>query len=626
LCQRGRITKVLAQVCPRARTITIPLRTTLAVATAALGIGGALAAPAGAATGASYLTDIGGTRYFVADDGTHGAELFRSVGAAPATLVKDIAPGSASSQAQDFVTDGSALYFEANDGSAAGWQLFASDGTGAGTIPLTTLITPYNPFGRVVLGAFDGHVYFTKYDPAQGGNELWSSDGTVAETAFLKDVRPGASGSNIEHPTVAGHHMFFQATDGTHGEELWVTDGTAAGTHITKDLAPGSDSFAADGFTAIGDDVYFDGTDGVYVSDGTTAGTHRVAAFSDSHPKGFVAFGGRVWFTADTAGGDGLYKTDGTAAGTSLVKTINPAKGAGAVNDLVVDDLVVDGSTLFFQADGGTGHGIELWSSDGTAAGTHELKDINPNGNSMPALGTVFGNDIYFVADDGGTSGYELWVSDGTAAGTHLVVDLRPGSAGSFPGLPDSDGSTLWFTATPDDTYVPRSYISDGTAAGTRLQAFAGEDDGAGGGTPGDGGGNDGGGDNSAASNAGGGAGATQNQAAAPVAPAAQVGPTPVVAQSAPVRRAVAAKLSLRVGRAAKRYKVSGRLTVPKGSSCHGTVTVTFRRGTRTVAAVRTRLRKDCTYAVTLSKATTKRLGFRRGKLTAAARFAATRH
>src|SRR3954463_10106125 len=38
--------------------------------------------------------------------------------------------------------------------------------------------------------------------------------------------------------------------------------------------------------------------------------------------------------------------------------------------------------------------------------------------------------DAYFTAAS--TAGRELWTSNGTAAGTHLVKDIMPGAAGTF--------------------------------------------------------------------------------------------------------------------------------------------------------------------------------------------------
>ena len=41
-------------------------------------------------------------------------------------------------------------------------------------------------------------------------------------------------------------------------------------------------------------------------------------------------------------------------------------------------------------------------------------------------------NKLYFSAYDG-TNGNELWESDGTAAGTVMVKDINPGADGSYP-------------------------------------------------------------------------------------------------------------------------------------------------------------------------------------------------
>ena len=80
------------------------------------------------------------------------------------------------------------------------------------------------------------------------------------------------------------------------------------------------------------------------------------------------------------------------------------------------------------------GLGNELWSSDGSPAGTYLVKDIcGGPGSSSPAFISCFRGLFYFQADDC-VHGPELWVSDGLRNGTtEMVRDIRPGSAGSRP-------------------------------------------------------------------------------------------------------------------------------------------------------------------------------------------------
>ena len=78
------------------------------------------------------------------------------------------------------------------------------------------------------------------------------------------------------------------------------------------------------------------------------------------------------------------------------------------------------------MTDDGT-HGDELWESDGTAAGTLMVDDIDPGSDSSsPNYLTVVGGTLFFTANDG-TTGKELWESDGTTAGTRIVKDINPG-------------------------------------------------------------------------------------------------------------------------------------------------------------------------------------------------------
>ena len=116
--------------------------------------------------------------------------------------------------------------------------------------------------------------------------------------------------------------------------------------------------------------------------------------------------------------------TDGTAAGTALVEDIQP----GSFDIPAISSPLGDGWVLFSADDGA--HGRELWATDGTAAGTALVEDINPGGgSSIQAFTPLGGGRALFAADDG-ARGQELWVTDGTAAGTRIVADINGGPGG----------------------------------------------------------------------------------------------------------------------------------------------------------------------------------------------------
>jgi ELWxxDGT repeat protein len=187
-------------------------------------------------------------------------------------------------------------------------------------------------------------------------------------------------------------------------------------------------------------------------------------ASGSSAPTEYVELGGWIYFAAaDATHGRELWKTDGTAANTQLVKDINTNGTAGSAPT----ELTVYDDKLYFAANDGTS-GVELWTSNGTAAGTVRVKDINTGTNSSaPTELTVSGANLFFAATTA-TNGTELWMSNGTDAGTTIVKDIRSGSLGSDPtGLTDMDG-TLYFAATTSAA-GSELWKSGGTSASTML-------------------------------------------------------------------------------------------------------------------------------------------------------------
>src|SRR5262245_39825558 len=77
---------------------------------------------------AREFTDVKGAAFFVADDGVHGTELWKSNGTAAGTLlVKDISPGSAPSGPHALTNVNGTLFFRAKG------ELWRSNGTPAST-------------------------------------------------------------------------------------------------------------------------------------------------------------------------------------------------------------------------------------------------------------------------------------------------------------------------------------------------------------------------------------------------------------------------------------------------------------------------------------------------------------
>src|SRR5262249_52966486 len=156
---------------------------------------------------------------------------------------------------------------------------------------------------------------------------------------------------------------------------------------------------------------------GLWVSDGTAAGTHELAVSGANpiglYPSDLTVFNGEVLFRGtDTSGITGLWVTDGTAAGTPGLAGIS---GAGpAARGLSPSNMTVFNGEVLFNGTDASGQ-LGLWVTDGTAAGTHELTGIS--GAATPGLWpvglTAVTLDVPLVANfDGGRSDDVLFQND----------------------------------------------------------------------------------------------------------------------------------------------------------------------------------------------------------------------
>src|SRR5262249_127342 len=294
---------------------------------------------------------------FVAGDGDHGPELWKSNGTATGTvLLKDIHPGSSGSNLADLTNVGdNSLFFRADDGDH--------------------------------------------------GREPWNNDGTPEGTVLAKDLSPGSGDAYPCELTDLDGTLYFVAAEqmkasGYPDGTLWKSDGTEAGTVLVKD---GFGLRALSELTAVNGMLFFNHCGSLWKSDGTTTGTVFLKAFPSifSGPDNLTDVGGTLYFSGDDgSSGKELWKSNGTAAGTVLVKDINPGKfkfslggdmgmhGGGSSsypNSSVPRFLTNVNGRLYFAASNGTsktGNGNELWTSDGTAAGTVLVKDIVPGTGS----------------------------------------------------------------------------------------------------------------------------------------------------------------------------------------------------------------------------------------------------
>jgi ELWxxDGT repeat protein len=448
------------------------------------------------------LTSINGLLYFIDAGGNAYAS---DATAAGTSLLAPFSYSTAyqfSSQPGSFVQVGDQILLVGNS-SEHGNELWTTDGTPAGTQLFKDIVSGNAGSSPGLPVEFNGGIYFS------AAGMLWESDGRTATPLDLKSPL-GESLTSVNDVVVLGDAIYVTASTSVTGRELWRTDGTSAGTSLVHDTRPGATSGTFNYLKRVGDKLYFnDGNLQLWESDGTELGTKPIAvAQNDSsdhlayfdgalylpaevddsgqelwrvdangavklkdfsadsrggEPEDFVALNGLLYFTAHngTWYRRDLWRTDGTPEGTSLAVNLN---GSGRSN--VYSLTRFRGELYFTMEDDQTG--VSLWKSDGTAAGTTQIKVIKPTRTGVVTGAFIESNGILFFTANDGAYGTEVWRSDGTTEGTYLLADINPGPSPSLPTLLTDVYGTLYFVAN-DETRGEELWKSDGTPEGTVL-------------------------------------------------------------------------------------------------------------------------------------------------------------
>ncbi len=209
------------------------------------------------------LVRAGEELFFVAAGRSFGPELWRTDGTPAGTRPYFEDDGGPHEPRDLFAFDG-ALFFAAADvdgeeDTRAVWRLDPS------IRELTALGSFATVGGAWTFAAAGDRVFFNAAETAFGGSSLYVTDGTVGGTVRVAALSPPGDPiyPPLPAPVALGDQLLFTALDLDHGSEAWTSDGTVAGHALVRDLVPGPQGSLPSGWVAAGGRAFFGAGDGV---------------------------------------------------------------------------------------------------------------------------------------------------------------------------------------------------------------------------------------------------------------------------------------------------------------------------------------------------------------------------
>ena len=263
---------------------------------------------------------------------------------------------------------------------------------------------------NITLSSDGNHAYATgSSDDAVSWYERNASTGALTYGGMLKDGVDGVDGLN-------GASSVTISSDGKHAYVTGTVD----------DAVSWYDRNASTGALTYGG-MLKDGVDGVDGLNGATSVT-----LSSDGKHGYVT--GNIddavsWFTHDPLTGalsygsaiDANYTLTAADAGSVISVVASYTDGGGSLEQVHSAGIIIGSPPMQLITGTGTGQ-----------IGLTKLKDIAFEGNSSYPVGfTEYKGEVYFSAVD--QHGMELWKTDSTQAGTAMLKDIMPGTDGEDP-------------------------------------------------------------------------------------------------------------------------------------------------------------------------------------------------
>lgn len=368
--------------------------------------------PQGIRVSAEGGAKLGSLVYFIGKTPELGIELWTTDGTKAGTkLFVDLAKGDVNGVgSSQLFRAGNYLYFAGSDGKQRS-GLWRTDGTIAGTVFLNSF-SGWEEDSTMLTStaAFRDRLYFVYK------NTLWSSEGTSESTKQIKDlgaIRSNGTPLNLVATSAAVYFWIRGDND-----ELWRTDGTAKTTRPvattfglawdTKKVIVAGDRLISLGADASGhgglvsidsnnvirliDERKYDITWGVF--DGAAVYGQRFRRNVDGDPEytvvrndlknyttlyspGTTSFEPRVVLGGLVMGvrGAAFVSVDTGGAGAYRIRDFENALGADA--DVEILDTALVGTRVYFSLwDSNQVALPQVWSTDGTSAGTFKLGDV----------------------------------------------------------------------------------------------------------------------------------------------------------------------------------------------------------------------------------------------------------